>query len=92
MEDLLVEILSSYGKSEKLIPILQQLQVKFGYLSKAVMLEIARFKSMLESRVFGVATFNNQLYFTQRGEHMVKVCLDTTTKLEMVEGELSDRI
>jgi NADH:ubiquinone oxidoreductase subunit E len=76
--DELAKIVAEY-KDEKgaLIPILQKVQEKFGYLSEEAISEIAKFSRMSESEVFGVASFYAQFYFTRRGQHTVKVCLGT---------------
>jgi len=65
------------GERGALIPILQKVQEKFGYLPEEAISEIAKFSGMSESEVFGVASFYAQFYFTRRGRHIVKVCLGT---------------
>ena len=78
MPDELAKIVAEYkGEKGALIPILQKVQEKFGYLSKEAISEIAKFSRMSESEVFGVASFYAQFYFTRRGQHTVKVCLGT---------------
>jgi len=78
MEERLSSILSSYeGKKEELIPILQQVQEQFGYLSEESMLEIARFTNIPESHVYAVATFYAQFRFTPIGRKHVTVCRGT---------------
>ena len=97
MEDHLMEILSSYtGKRAELVPILQEVQAKFGYLRERVMLEIATFTGVPESEVYSITTFYNQFYLTPRGKHMLKVCLGTACHirggpriLDAVENELN---
>ena len=78
MHDELAEILDRY-KNEKgaLIPILQEIQEKFGYLPQKAISEVANFTHISESEIFGVASFYAQFYFTRRGEHTTKVCLGT---------------
>jgi NADH-quinone oxidoreductase subunit E len=72
------EILASCNKERKaLIPILQGIQAKFGYLPKVAMLKVAEFLSIPESTVYGVATFYNQFRFNPPGKHPIKVCLGT---------------
>ena len=74
----LAEIFADYkGERGALIPILQKVQEKFGYLPEEAIPEIAKFSGMSESEVFGVASFYAQFYFTRRGRHTVKVCLGT---------------
>ena len=74
----LEEILKSYeGKKGVLIPILQEVQRKLGYLPPDTIKEIARFLEMSPNEVYGVATFYAQFLFSPPGEHIVKVCLGT---------------
>jgi NADH:ubiquinone oxidoreductase subunit E len=76
--DALAKIMAEYkGEKGALIPILQKVQEKFGYLPKEAISEIAKFSRMSESEIFGVASFYAQFYFTRRGQHTVKVCLGT---------------
>ena len=78
MSDELAKIVAAYkGEKGALIPVLQKIQEKFGYLPEEAISEIAKFSRMSESEVFGVASFYAQFYFTRRGEHTVKVCLGT---------------
>ncbi|HEX74981.1 MAG TPA: NADH-quinone oxidoreductase subunit NuoE [Dehalococcoidia bacterium] len=78
VRDELAEILAEYGGEKgALIPILQRIQEKFGYLPEEAISEIAKFSRMAESEIFGVASFYAQFYFTRRGQHTVKVCLGT---------------
>jgi NADH-quinone oxidoreductase subunit E len=78
VSDELAEIMAEYkGEEGALIPILQKVQEKFGYLPKEAISEIAKLSRMSESEIFGVASFYAQFYFTRRGQHTVKVCLGT---------------
>ena len=78
MSDELAKILAEYEEEKgALIPILQTVQQKFGYLPQEAISEIARFSRMSESEIFGVASFYAQFYFSRRGKHIVKVCLGT---------------
>lgn len=78
MNERLNSVLSSYeGTGEELIPLLQQVQEEFGYLSEESMLEIARFVGVPESRVYAIATFYAQFRFTPIGRNHVMVCRGT---------------
>jgi len=78
MEQCLKAILSSYeGKRHELIPILQQVQAEFGYLPEEVMLEIAEYVGVPESRVYAVASFYAQFRFSPMGRNRVMVCRGT---------------
>lgn len=52
------EIKSAYkGKKSDIIPLLQDIPAKYGYLPEEMMQEVSRFVGVSESEVFGVATF-----------------------------------
>ena len=74
----LEDILRHYsGDKSNLIPILQEAQGAFGYLSEDVMGRIARFLKVSESNVYGVGTFYSQFKFVPTGKKLVKVCKGT---------------
>ena len=78
MPDELAQIVADYGGEKgALIPILQKVQERFGYLSEEAISRIAKLCRISESEVFGVASFYAQFYFTRRGRHSIKVCLGT---------------
>jgi len=78
-----LEILESRSRERgKLIPILQDIQAKFGYLPREAMLETANFLDIPESEVYSVATFYNQFRFVPPGKHQVKVCLGTSCHIK----------
>ena len=94
--------LAEIGNSRsKLIPILQLVQQKLGYLPGEAIHLIADHLDISSSEVYGVATFYNQFRFNPPGKNPVKVCLGTAChvkggdiilenferKLEIKEGE-----
>jgi NADH-quinone oxidoreductase subunit E len=96
----LSEILSSHSKERRnLIPLLQEVQTKLGYLPKEVMQEIASFLGVSEIEVYGVATFYNQFRFVPLGKHHTRVCMGTACHLaggklvlEALERELDIKV
>lgn len=62
---------------DHLIPILQEIQAKEGYLSQTAMTKVAEAVGVPESRVYGVATFYNQFRFAPKGTHVIEVCRGT---------------
>ncbi|MCC7558370.1 MAG: NADH-quinone oxidoreductase subunit NuoE [Methanobacteriaceae archaeon] len=91
MEKDLQEILSNYkGKKSEIIPILQDIQSNFGYLSETTMKEVAKFTNVSESEIYGVATFYTQFRFTPKGKKHVAVCTGTachvTGAQQIIEG------
>jgi NADH-quinone oxidoreductase subunit E len=78
MEDNLDTILANYeGNSFDLIPILQDVQHKFGYLPELEMRQVAKFVGLPESRIYAVATFYEQFRFTPQGRNQITVCRGT---------------
>ncbi len=96
MKEELLKVLAPYrDKKGALIPVLQQVQEKFGYISEEAVSEIAKFLKISPNQVFGVASFYAQFRFQPQGEHMVKVCQGTACHvrgslriLEAVEEKL----
>jgi NADH-quinone oxidoreductase subunit E len=71
-------VLATYDrKRENLIPILQDVQDRTGFLSEDTMDRIAGFLELSPNDVFGVATFYSQFRFNPPGKHRLKVCLGT---------------
>lgn len=62
---------------EKLIPILQDIQTKLGYLPKEAMLQVAEAVNIPEVEVYGVGTFYNQFRMNPPGKNQIKVCMGT---------------
>ena len=65
------------GEEGALIPVLQEAQGIYGYLSKEVLATIAKRLNTPLSRIFGVVTFYAQFYTTPRGRYTVRVCRGT---------------
>jgi NADH-quinone oxidoreductase subunit E len=89
-------ILESYQREKAdLIPILQAVQGKLGYLPQEGLKQIAKFIDIPESTVYGVATFYAQFKLTPVGRNIIKVCLGTgcyvrgaTKIIDELESEL----
>ncbi len=79
MSEAVKEILEQYPGAghDSLIPILQQVQEKMGYLSEESVIEVGKHLNMPASKIFGVATFYNQFRFTQPGKYHIQVCRGT---------------
>lgn len=90
-------ILADYpqAKRDALIPILQEVQEKEGYLSKEAITRIGEYLNLPASKIYGVATFYNQFRFQPIGKLHVMVCRGTACHvrgsakvLEAVKREL----
>lgn len=82
------EVLKDSPKQrEDLIPLLQKVQVKLGYLPALAMEKIAEGLNIPAADVYGLATFYNQFRLNPPGKHQVKVCLGTACY--MVGGDIT---
>ncbi|UCE97261.1 MAG: NADH-quinone oxidoreductase subunit NuoE [Dehalococcoidia bacterium] len=71
-------ILSDFSQERgNLIPILQHVQEKFGYLPEEAIQAIADFLHVSSSTVYSVSTFYTQFKLTPLGEEVVKICRGT---------------
>ncbi len=72
------EILARFPhKRSSLIPILQAIQERLGYIDGISMEAVASHLGLALVEVYGVATFYNQFRFHPPGRHQIKVCLGT---------------
>jgi NADH-quinone oxidoreductase subunit E len=69
-------------KRGNLIPILQKVQERLGYLPREAMMEIAEFLEIPEIDVYGVVTFYNQFRLNPPGRHSIRVCLGTACHMK----------
>ena len=65
-----------------LMPILQQVQGRLGYLPGEAMSEVAAFLKIPEMDVFSVVTFYNQFRLNPPGKHSIRVCLGTACHMK----------
>lgn len=72
---------------EKLLPILQEVQGRLGYLPALAMEKIAEFLLIPTIDVYGMATFYNQFRLNPPGDHQIKVCMGTACY--MVGGQIA---
>jgi len=60
-----------------LIPALQAVQKRLGYLPEEALRRVAEHCQVPESAAFGVATFYEQFHLTRQGKHKIRVCEGT---------------
>ncbi len=72
------KVLDSFtAEADNLIPILQKVQEKFGYISPAAVEQITDFLKITQSRIYGVASFYSQFRFNPPADHSITICLGT---------------
>ncbi len=75
--------LNRFGrKKQNLIPVLQSIQQRLGYLPQEAMLEVASLLDIPAVDVYGVVTFYNQFRLNPPGKHSVRVCLGTACHMK----------
>jgi NADH-quinone oxidoreductase subunit E len=62
---------------EDIIPILQEIQKRYGYLPTAALRQVSGRTGIPESHIQGVASFYAQFYREPRGRHTITVCCGT---------------
>jgi NADH-quinone oxidoreductase subunit E len=101
LQEIEAELVPLGRDRSRLIPALQLIQDRLGYLPPVAIRMVAEHLNISPSEVFGVATFYNQFRFNPPGRNPVKVCLGTAChvkggdiilenferKLEIKEGE-----
>ncbi|HNS16862.1 MAG TPA: NADH-quinone oxidoreductase subunit NuoE [Bacteroidales bacterium] len=73
------EVLENHqqGGRDSLIPILQEIQEREGYLSEEAVVAVGKHLHIPSSRIYGVATFYNQFRFQPTGKYHIQVCRGT---------------
>ncbi|MCJ7521130.1 MAG: NAD(P)H-dependent oxidoreductase subunit E [Dehalococcoidia bacterium] len=75
--------LKGFGRQRgNLVPILQKVQERLGYIPLEAMTEVAGFLKIPEMDVFSVVTFYNQFRLNPPGKHPVRVCLGTACHMK----------
>ena len=69
------EIIDYYGrKASSLIPIMQDIQAEYKYLSPEVLERIAQKLDIGVAKVYSVATFYENFSLEAKGKYIIKVC------------------
>jgi len=77
-------------KRESLIPALQLVQEKLGWLPKSAMLGISKYLRVPESEVWGTASFYAQFRFSPVGRNILTVCRGTACHVRGSAGILKE--
>lgn len=78
------EVISRYRKPsrESLLPLLQDIQDEQGYLSEESIRAVSEFLKLPVTKVFGIASFYEQLKFSSPGKFKLRVCRGTACHLQ----------
>lgn len=74
------KILDQYPfvQRDNLIPILQDIQDNFGFISEQAIVKVGKYLKMPTSKIYGLATFYNQFRFTPKARYHIKICCGTS--------------
>lgn len=73
--DRIIKIIDKMNKSnEGLVPILQRVQDKLGYLPIDILEAISEKMNLPYNQVFGVTTFYSQFRLEPQGENLIQLC------------------
>jgi NADH-quinone oxidoreductase E subunit len=83
------KIVSKYkGQEGVLIPVLQEVQAEFGWVSREAIKRIADALTVSLGQVYGVLTFYAQFYLTPQGRNTVRVCRGTACHVRGTNANL----
>ncbi|MBE9466860.1 MAG: NADH-quinone oxidoreductase subunit NuoE [Bacteroidetes bacterium] len=73
-------IINKFTNSDRdnLIPILQEIQNAFGYLSEEAIVSVSKHFDLPTSKIFGIATFYDQFVFKPKGKYHILLCNGTS--------------
>ncbi|MGC1391330.1 MAG: NAD(P)H-dependent oxidoreductase subunit E [Bacteroidales bacterium] len=73
-------ILKKYkqGKREDLIPMLQDIQDHYGYLSEEAIVKTGSFLGLSTTKIYGLATFYDRFRFVPAGKIQIRICHGTS--------------
>lgn len=75
IEEVVHEVVEQYGASrDELIPILNEINRKVGYLPNGVLELVSKQLKLPQSKVLSVATFYQMLSTKPRGRHVIQFC------------------
>ena len=90
------EILEVYKvDKENLIPILNDVQEKYGYIPKIAQLEISNYLNVPMAEIYGVITFYSRFTLEPKGKYNISVCLGTACFVkgsQAILDRLKDRL
>jgi len=85
------DILNSYPRErDSLIPVLQAVQERCGYLPSDALQQAADYLQLSNSTVYGVATFYSYFKLTPSGKHTLRVCRGTACHVRGAARVLQD--
>lgn len=96
IKDEMQEIMNKYTvEKDNLIPILNEVQEKYGYIPKIAQLEISNYLNIPMAEIYGVVTFYSRFTLEPKGKYNISVCLGTACYVkgsQKILDRLKDRL
>lgn len=96
IKDDMQEIINKYTvEKDNLIPILNEVQEKYGYIPKVAQLEISNYLKIPMAEIYGVVTFYSRFTLEPKGKYNISVCLGTACYVkgsQKILDRLKDRL
>lgn len=90
------EILEQYTTAkDNLVPILNDVQVKYGYIPQIAQSEISEYLNIPMAEIYGVITFYSRFTLKPKGKYAISVCLGTACFVkgsEKLKNRLKERL
>jgi NADH:ubiquinone oxidoreductase subunit E len=81
------DVLKGYtGEESQLIPLLQKLQEKYGYLPQDVIKRLSERTGIFVSQIMGVITFYSQFRLKPVGKNIIRICFGTACHVNGAEN------
>lgn len=92
MKPTLQELFEKYPnrRREDLIPLLQQIQEDFGYLSEEYITQVGAYLDISVNKIYGVTTFYDNFRFAPLGKYHVRLCHGTACHVAGATTLLND--
>jgi len=71
-----------FVRRENLIPVLQDIQDEFGYLTEEAIRELGECLELPTSKIYSLATFYSKFRFVPKGKFHLKICRGTSCHLK----------
>lgn len=74
------KILEKYPfvQRDNLIPILQDIQEEYGYLSEEAIVKVGKYLKLPTAKIYGLASFYHHFRFNIKGKYHIKICNGTS--------------
>lgn len=81
-DEKLIDIIQKHsGEEGALLNLLLEVQEKYNYLPKEILVEISQEMNIPLSRLYSVATFFKNFSLTPKGKHTIHVCMGTACQV-----------